>query len=325
MKEGVPVIIGQMVVDIVAGPVDEGVFAAGSTSVPQIPLGYGGDALNEATVLHRLGHTPRLASVVGADDAGRLLLNHCRAEGLGAGHIRVREGLGTSVNVVLVQPGGERSFITTAGGSLRAFSPADLGTGLFEGASLCCFASLFVSPPWGCEALAQLFGQAKAAGLTVCADTTRPKNGERAADMAAALAQLDYFFPNRPEAAQLTGETRPDAIADALLAAGVGCVVLKLGADGCLVKTAGGLRIEAPAYRGAQCIDTTGAGDSFVAGFLAGLLRGWPLGRCAGYANAVASLAVEAIGATAGITKPDAAEERHRAWLAQNNNAGVFI
>ena len=65
----------------------------------------------------------------------------------------------------------------------------------------------------------------------------------------------------------------PDEIADAFLDAGVGCVVLKLGGKGCLVKNRCE-RYAVPAYRHAQCVDTTGAGDAFCAGVVSGLTYG---------------------------------------------------
>lgn len=309
-------IIGAAILDIPAGPVDGRVFQAGRQGVGRITLGYGGDALNEATVLARLGHAPRLVSVVGEDDAGRLLLAHCRTEGLDTEYVAVRQDLDTGINLVLVAPDGERHFVTAERGGLRALGPEDVPDAAFAGRRLLSFASIFVMPYFAPKALAALFGRAKAAGLAVCADMTRPKNGETVADLREALACVDFFFPNEGEAAALTGETEPDAIADALLEAGVGCVVLKRGAKGCFVKSRD-LRLEVPAYPVEHCLDTTGAGDTFVAGFLAGLLEERPLAHCAGFACACASLAVEALGATSGLPDAAAAARRWEAYREQ--------
>jgi sugar/nucleoside kinase (ribokinase family) len=81
---------------------------------------------------------------------------------------------------------------------------------------------------------------------------------------------------------------------------GVGTAVIKLGERGCYVKppAVAGFFVDALPT---SVVDTTGAGDSFVAGFLAGLLRKWDLSRCASFACAVAALNIRRVGATGGI------------------------
>ena len=207
----------------------------------------------------------------------------------------------TGINAVLVAPDGERSFVTNKNGSLRRLSLEDVlpvfETEAFENAKLVCLASMFVSPQLDLAGMEALFAKAKAAGKILCADTTKRKNGETLSDIAPLIRHLDYFFPNADEARLLTGMDAPDDIADAFLNAGVGCVALKLGGRGCLVKTAQE-RYEVPAYPHANCIDTTGAGDTFAAAFIAGLLEGKALLQCAAQANAAASVCVESLGAT---------------------------
>ncbi|HLV80349.1 MAG TPA: PfkB family carbohydrate kinase, partial [Chthonomonadaceae bacterium] len=75
---------------------------------------------------------------------------------------------------------------------------------------------------------------------------------------------------------------------------------LKLGERGCYIRAAEGTEITLPALP-VQAVDALGAGDAFVAGFLAGVARGWDLERCARFANAVGACCVTALGATTGI------------------------
>ena len=77
-------------------------------------------------------------------------------------------------------------------------------------------------------------------------------------------------------------------------------MVIKLGARGCYVKPAAGEGFYSPALS-TEAVDTTGAGDAFVAGFLAGVLRGQDLPACARLACAVAALNIRKVGATAGM------------------------
>ena len=82
-------------------------------------------------------------------------------------------------------------------------------------------------------------------------------------------------------------------------------MALKRGGKGCLVRTADE-EIRVPVYAGANCIDTTGAGDNFAAAFIAGVLEGKTLAECGAQANAVASICVESLGAaTARLEKAE--------------------
>lgn len=306
------VIIGAAIADVLLRPVDDTVFSVGSLGVDSIRMSVGGDALNESTVLARLGHAPLLATKLGVDGAADFVLAHCAREGVKV-HAARDAQMDTGINAVLVGHDGERSFITNKNGSLRRLALEDVlpvfDTDDFARAKVVCLASMFVSPMLGNSDMEALLGRAKAAGKIVCADTTKRKNGETVQDVAGVLRHVDYFFPNAEEAKLLTDKDTPDEIADALLDAGVGCVALKLGGQGCLLKTKS-QRICVPAYPYAQCVDTTGAGDNFAAAFIAGLLEGKDLAQCGAQANAVASICVEKLGATAAVPERGEVERR---------------
>ena len=306
------IIIGAAIVDVPLSPVTPDILAASSTPLERIAMGLGGDAANEALVLARLGHSPALVSVVGDDAPGDFVRRILSRAGVDVSALAVHKGLDTGINVVLVRPDGERSFITSRNGSLRRLSLPDvlpaLDSPALASAKVACLASLFVSPMLTLEDTAALFDALKARGLTLCADTTRPKQGETLREAGAALSRLDYFFPNLAEAAALTGERDPDAMADALLACGVKRVAMKLGGDGCLLKSRKERHL-IPAVPGVSCVDTTGAGDTFAGAFIASILEGRSFADCGRYANAAASLCVETVGATAGEwTREDVAE-----------------
>ena len=306
-------VIGGGVVDIPLAPVDAAVFQAHSTPLARIAMQAGGDAVNESVALSRLGHPPLLVSKVGDDAAGDFLLRTLAREGVDVSAVVREAGLDTGINVVLVRPDGERCFITNRNGSLRRLGPADIRPALddpaFEDVKVACLASLFVSPMLSIADTASLLDALKARGVLLCADTTRPKHGETADDLAPVLARLDYFFPNRDEAAMLTGEAQPEAMADAFLEKGLGCAVIKLGREGCLLRGRD-FSVRVPARTAVRCVDTTGAGDTFAAGFIAGLLEDRTPLDCARLGAAAASLCVEAVGATAGLKDRAAVDVR---------------
>ena len=307
------IIIGAAIVDIPLAPVSPETFSAHSTPLERIAMGVGGDAANEALVLARLGHRPALVSVLGKDAPGDFVGRTLSGAGVDVSVVAFREGLDTGINIVLVREDGERSFITSRTGSLRRMGLSDILPALdapaLAGARVACLASLFVSPQLTLADTATLFDALKARGLVLCADTTRPKGGETIREAGGVLSRLDYFFPNLEEAAQITGEADPEAAADALLHCGVKHVAIKLGGRGCLLKCRDERHL-IPAAEGVKCLDTTGAGDTFAAAFIAGILEGETFLDCGRLANAAASLCVESVGATEGAWTRAEAEQR---------------
>lgn len=106
------VIVGAAHTDLQLYPVGEDVLNAASYSVKQMVLTVGGDALNEATVITRLGHRVRLVSCVGDDVIGSLVLEHCRKNNIGTEYIKVDSNKVTSINVGLIREDGERTLLT---------------------------------------------------------------------------------------------------------------------------------------------------------------------------------------------------------------------
>jgi len=294
------IIVGASIIDLPAGPVDASVFEIGTMPVERITMQVGGDAINEATILAYKGAKVKLISKIGNDLGGRFILEHCHKHGIDTSSFAVDGTMDTGINLVLIDSDGERSFITSNRGGLRQIKPEDIPLDVLPTARLLCFASIFTYPYFATKELAWLFKAAKDAGMILCADMTKCKNRETVADMADAFSYLDYVFPNYEEAKLLTGKDDVDEIADALLMAGVKNVIIKLGAKGCFLKNSMN-RIFVPASPGIHCLDSTGAGDNFVAGFIYGLLQNLDLKRCAQLANKTAAESIQHIGATTWI------------------------
>ncbi len=308
-------IIGNAVVDVLAGPVSPEVFETGSQAVRETRLSFGGDALNEAVILSRFGKRAELISKVGRDEAGVQVLRFLRESGLSADSVIVDPQTATSVNIVLVDGRGERYFLTDPCGSQRRLAKPEVRPYLADAAGIVSFASLFVSPLLDIPAMTRLFEEIKRTpGRILAADLTKAKRGETLSDLRGLLPYVDYIFPNEEEIALLTGESDPFVNAGFLLEAGVSCAAVKLGSRGCLLRTRDGHEW-IPAYPVKECVDTTGAGDSFAAGFLWALSEGMPLRECGYFACAAASCAVERMGATDGIVSLEEPMKRFRKML----------
>lgn len=295
--------------DIPLYPVSKGIFEAESYPLDQIRMVAGGDALNESTILTRLGHTAALLSMVGQDAAGSYILSFCKENRVHCQGIAVDPEVDTSINIGLVAEDGERTFVTNRNGSLWRLEERHIRTELFEGARLLSLASIFNHPRLNGPALVRLFHKAKTHGMTVCADMIHPRLGESLDDIREALSYVDYFFPNYAEACLLTGQQELKGIAQVLLDVGVRHVVIKTGRKGCYFQD----QEQAfclPACPGIQAVDTIGAGDNFAAAFLAGLLEGLSHRECALLGNAAASIAVQYAGATAGVRERSQVDAR---------------
>lgn len=302
-------IMGAGIIDIPVIYADRTVFSRHSTPVNHIGMTTGGDALNEATVLAKLGHSVRLISRWGCDAAGDYLDRHCARVGIDTQYVHHEDGLDTGVNVVLVDEDGARRFYNNRNGSLRKLLPSDFSAEQLEGIHILTLASIFVFPLISIEELTQIAHTAHARGILVCADFVLPKNGETVRELAPLLRELDYVFANETEAEAITGEHDPDRMCDSLLSAGSRHVIIKLGSDGCLI-AADGFRARIPACPDTHCVDTTGAGDNFAAGFQHALLKGKSFADCAYFANACASVSVEHVGASTGVSNLAQVEER---------------
>ena len=305
------VVFGHCVIDILTRPVDFQKLQQGSLPVKEMEMSFGGNGLNEAVILSRLGRKVKLISLVGEDEAGNRILDFLSDNGIDDSSIVRKKDLTTSTNIVLIDEQGERFFITNPAGSQRKQKIEHMLPFLPEQPCLFSFANLFVSPEIKISETALLFGHLKQdLGYTIALDLTKPKNGEILDDIKELLCYVDYFFPNEEEAAMLTGNPDPFENARLLMDAGVKHPVIKCGKDGCVVGSDQGI-FHVPAYSNANCVDTTGAGDNFAGGFLWAVSEGWDLYKCACFANAAASLTVEKTGATTGVQNLDQVMERY--------------
>ena len=149
---------------------------------------------------------------------------------------------------------------------------------------------MFISPLFDDEQMGKLFSLIKEKGILLCVDCSSIKNNEDAKDMSC-LKYIDYFFCNASEARALCHSEDIHACEEVLCQCGIKNVVIKMGEKGCLYKG----KIYTP-QRNIQCIDTTGAGDSFVAGFIHGLSQNEKIEDCIRIGNECGGRACEYVG-----------------------------
>lgn len=316
-KEFDVICVGAAIVDIPLQPVSKDIFESESYPLDQISMTIGGDAINEATILARLGKKTALLSMVGNDPVGKFVIETCRKNGIDHSGIKIREKIDTSINIGLVTEDGERTFVTNRNGSLWKMTIEDVELERLSSGKILSLASIFNNPLLDGKALTRIFQEAKKNNMMICADMIKARLGETLADIREALSYVDYFFPNYEEACMMTGKKDLEEIADAFLECGIKHVIIKTGRRGCFLKGKEEGPMQVPGMKGIKAVDTIGAGDNFAAGFITALLEGKTLKECAEFANVTASVSVESIGATTGVQSRSQIEERLLAYYKQ--------
>ncbi len=287
--------VADVVVKPVAGLPDKGKLLL----VDGIELHCGGCAVNTGIGLARLGIKSGISARVGQDGFGNFLRERLSAEGVSTTGLKVMAGERTSATAVMVSPDGERSFLHFLGAN-RNYSAADFNFKLFDDYRILHLAGILLTPSFDGEPAASVMRRAKEAGLVTSLDTAWDSTGRWLKAVGPILPYTDLFLPSIEEAKMLSGLKDPEEIADFFLKTGVKVVALKMGSEGSYFKSSSGEKGFGSIYP-VTVKDTTGAGDAFAAGFLAGYLQEWPLRRVTQLANAVGALAASEMGATEGI------------------------
>jgi ribokinase len=256
--------------------------------------GPGGKGSNVAVGAARLGAAVEVVARLGDDAHGRRALPFWQAEGIGTAHTETAAGEPNAVASILVAADGENQIAVFRGAGfrlsarqVRAARPA------FERAAV-------VTMPLEVhdEAVGAALALARECGVRTIVNPAPARALPREW-----LPLIDVLTPNQHEAAQLAA----GGTVDALLAQGVGAVVMTRGAEGAVVRAGGHPPRVVPAFR-VRAVDTVGAGDAFNAGLAVALAEGATLADAARFAAATAALATLQPGAAAAMPRREAVD-----------------
>lgn len=249
---------------------------------------------------------------MGRDDFGDRILARLDGAGVNLQEIE-RMDHPTAATVVLVAPGGSRSFLHSPGVSENVFAvPGNFGErpGHFH------LANIFSLPNMR-RTGAETLRRAEEAGWSTSLDTGHDTQGEWMAVLEPCLPHIGILFANEAEARNISGSADLRAAARVLLDRGAGTVVVKRGGDGCAVFF-GAEELWIPGFA-VHAVDTTGAGDCFTGGFLAGLYRGASEAESARLANACGALSASRMGSVSGLLN----YADTRAWASNHSTKGT--
>ena len=284
------VVIGSLNMDLVIG-------------VPRMPLAGetiqgrdfqtipGGKGANQAAAAAKLGGQVAMVGRVGDDVFGPGLIENLNRQGVDTGAIKIDSEAATGVALIIVDEAGENSIVVSAGANGRVSIEDVAGIeGLLRQARLLL---LQHEVPLATVAYAIDMAARHRVRVILNPAPAQPVSPEL-------LSRVDYVVPNESEARILTGLevkdlTTATAAGRRLLDYGVPVVIITLGEQGALLVTEQGTS-HVPA-RQVKAVDTTAAGDAFIGGLAAALVKGFPLREAVRYATCAGTLATTVFGA----------------------------
>lgn len=292
--------LGNIVVDIIARPVNSTAPKGKIKLVEKIQASLGGGAINTGVSLAKLGVKSSIVGKIGDDEFGTLVLRKLEESKVDVKGIIRSSAVSTSTTISLVYKDGERGFLHFLGGNAN-LEENEINLELYPEARFLHISSFFLLPKLDGKPAANILQEGKEMNLNTSLDTTWDVTGRWMDVLTPCLEFLDILFLNLMEGEMLTQKSEVEEIADNLLSRGIGTVAIKMDKNGSFIKSRKEKRaFKLPAYH-VKVKDSTGAGDAFCAGFLVGILRGWDIERAGRFANAVGASCITVMGGTNGV------------------------
>ncbi len=288
------VVIGELNIDAVAGGLSEPPKMGAEILASDFLLTLGSASAIFACGMAKLGHGVTFISKVGTDAFGKLCLTALREAGISTRHISRDRDLKTGVTLSL-STRRDRALVTFLG-AIAALGHEHIRMSSLKGHSHLHMTSYFLQTRLR-PSFPQIFREARQMGLSTSFDPNSDPSHVWSDTIREVFAHTDVLFLNENEALQFT-RARNARGALKSLSTQVPCAVIKLGARGAVavknreIASARGFKVEP--------IDTTGAGDSFAAGFISSYVRGRPMAECLSGGNACGALSTLRLGGTAG-------------------------
>ena len=304
MKNFDIVYIGTSLVDVIVQGFDHKPVSASGFRAESCSINVGGEAVNGVITAAKLCARASVLCHLGRDLEGDMVVSALEKYGVSTNCI-VRDEHPTPVTTMLVDADGSRKSITNLAHK-HNFHP-ERYLDCLKGAKAVVLGSLFRAPFDDPAIVKAVVEYAHENGILVFVDTKIPNFAKITLDdLKDSLPYIDYITPNEDEGRFFTGETEPEKMADVLLAKGVKNVIVKLGGKGCLFKNSERM-IRLDAYD-INAVDTTGAGDNLLAGFVCEILRGKNIKDALTFANACGAICSTAVGAITAIKNKEQIE-----------------
>ena len=328
------VVLGDINVDIM-GRVKSWPRPGQDCLAQELEIRCGGVGANCAFGLAGWGVAAQLVGCIGLDAFGDYVLKVLRECKVEVRHVQRTSAAITGIFYINVTPDGQRTFFGGRGANALLRLPSRSAV-FRSGAAAVHIAGHSFLDRGPARAATQLINAIHARGGWVSLDVGMEPSKAIPQKILQIIRSVDILLVSLDEAAALTGTRDPRRAFASLRKAGAREVVLKIGQRGCMI-SAGGRPVLIPSFS-VRAVDSTGAGDAFVAAFLQARLRGWPTIEAAMAANAAGAVATTVVGAGQNLpgqhevaellrgqrltTKWDEARKRVLAWLLQDHRHG---
>ena len=291
------IVIGELNIDAVASGLSEAPRMGGEILASEFRLTLGSASAIFACGVAKLGHDVTFIAKVGSDYFGKFCLSALREAGVSTRHISRDKDLKTGVTISLSSR-HDRALVTYPG-AIAALGAEDVSRFRLKGHNHLHMTSYFLQTRLQVS-FPQIFREARELGLTTSFDPNSDPTHSWSNSIREVFAYTDFLFVNKAEALELT-RTRTVNAALKALGKEVSCAVIKLGPQGAMaIKGGRGGEITSAEGFLVEPLDTTGAGDSFAAGFVSSYLRDRPMRECLDAANACGALSTLHAGGTVG-------------------------
>ncbi len=305
-------VVGLYILDVLGRPVTAIPEGGNVDFIDEIRLTVAGTAGGTVVDLAKLGLSCQAVGAVGSDEKADFVINRMQQFGIDCAHMARLDGVETSATILNVRPNGERPALHCRGAS----DHFDVTPAMLPDVLDCTVLHL-----GGTGLLAKLDGEPSRAlleaGQAAGCITTWDLVGagpDTWTFVEPLLPHIDYFIPSIEEAEILSGISGVEENIQFFQSRGVKCPVLTMGGDGSIIAM-GDDRIHVGVYD-IDVVDTTGCGDAYTAGFIAGLIDDRPLAECAHLGTASASLVAGGLGSDAGIVDRNQVEAEMARWRA---------
>lgn len=304
------VFLGFTTLDIAGRPVQAVPEGGGVAFIDEIRINPAGTASGAVMNAAKLGIKTATVACVGEDEKGDIIIDFYERMGIDCSMVQRSTKTLTSATILPIRPNGDRPALHARGASDDLF----VEDGDFD--NVCDARFLHHGGTGLLNAMdtgqsAKLMAHAKQKGLVTTLDLIAPGD-QTMSQLQDILPNVDYFMPSMEEAefiAESTGVklSTPSDLASFFLDKGAGACIFKWGAKGSFIKTADS-EFRVPAFK-VDVSDTTGCGDSYCGGFIAGLALGYDLEESCRLGTATSGLVATALGSDAGVVDLNTTKE----------------
>ena len=298
--------VGQAYCDIALAPVPNRILGINHAVIEPPRPAAGGDGLNVATVLAKLGEESYIAGYTGTDENGKIIRRLAESAGVRLDYLKYSDQYTTAVSYILIMEDGERHFLVDPSIE-QILRPEDVTDEMIQEADVVYLGSALIIPHLEDEGIYNIFKRAHQYGKLTAMDASASRPSEmknRMYLLDKTLGETDIFIPSTEEVQLLTGETDIMKMMECFANYPLKVFGIKMGESGCILTDFRKIW-KAGCFHVFPVVDTTGAGDSFMGGFLCEYLKTRNIPQTALFASGVSAHTISALGATSAVPDYD--------------------